>query len=748
MRSLNLFFRSLSLSIIANLVIFIALSCFNPLPGKERIHRRSLLLNGFQGVNSFNIPLRHNERSLHLNYGRYKKKSFFNVCEIGERKIELYENFVLKKRRTSLTFLSFSQKDNEEEKSSDIIPKNEDMKEEVQERKRPLPAVGDIVTYTDKWENDYEIGQIKFLQQINGNDWIVDVSPLKEIGENLYRFEKKAKYIKGIELVKVKPLSSFYIRSTDAYRITTKLNKETGKKEPKLLHPEGYQSSGDLLTLRILESQAKMKKPFDKEMLVKAKNDYENIKKRLLTDTTLFGVLGTLLALYKAGSEDATIFASGVIASCGYLFLLSLKADAIGLSSASVSPSSSSSSSPRDTEVTIRRANTLANLRFAFPVFLLIGLTVFNYSNGDIYMGGNPATSETENLRNGFNFLKTVRPDQFWSAMLGFLSYRVPMFVREIASAMDRAKEDLAKSGLPKKGKSTQGLSTIGVGLKFINNALGKDTKEQENDNKEGYIGIMNVDGEYITRDEQEKETTIILLSGPSNLNKRLLAKKLVKEDVKDRFMEPIWTTTREPKEGEVDGVDFNFWEDYKFQYNREQSKFLFTYKDESKEAKSNDWYGLREEDIYNIKKEHNKIVVLTLDPYQADKLLTFANTRIIGLWLTCKKADQFRHFYQDISKNSSLHVKENLENEKKLKLTNDDSKIETAIKEATKAIEHALMGEMYEFNIYLYNDSDEGDLSNQLEVSYANEGKYYKGEKVILENIQTAVDFALSLSE
>ena len=89
-------------------------------------------------------------------------------------------------------------------------------------------------------------------------------------------------------------MSSFYIRSTDAYRITTKLNKETGKKEPKLLHPEGYQSSGDLLTLRILESQAKMKKPFDKEMLVKAKNDYENIKKRLLTDTTLFGVLGTL----------------------------------------------------------------------------------------------------------------------------------------------------------------------------------------------------------------------------------------------------------------------------------------------------------------------------------------------------------------------------------------------------------------------------------------------------------------------
>ena len=200
-----------------------------------------------------------------------------------------------------------------------------------------------------------------------------------------------------------------------------------------------------------------------------------------------------------------------------------------------------------------------------------------------------------------------------------------------------------------------------------------------------------------------------------------------------------------EPKEGEVDGIDYTFWEDYKFQYNREQSKFLMTYKDESAGAKGNDWYGLREEDIFNIKTEHNKIVVLALDPYEADKLLTCANTRIIGLWLTCKKAEQFRHFYQDLSGNAQKI----LETTKDSSKTSNENEIEGAIQEATKAIEHALMGDMYEFNIYLYNDPDEGeDKSSKGMSSYTDEGKYYKGQDVILQNIQTAVDFALSLSE
>lgn len=39
-----------------------------------------------------------------------------------------------------------------------------------------------------------------------------------------------------------------------------------------------------------------------------------------------------------------------------------------------------------------------------------------------------------------------------------------------------------------------------------------------------------------------------------------------------------MWVTTRNPRAGEVDGVDYHFMEDFAFQVMKEQGRFLVAY--------------------------------------------------------------------------------------------------------------------------------------------------------------------------
>jgi guanylate kinase len=45
------------------------------------------------------------------------------------------------------------------------------------------------------------------------------------------------------------------------------------------------------------------------------------------------------------------------------------------------------------------------------------------------------------------------------------------------------------------------------------------------------------------------------------------------------RYASPVWVTSRSPRVGEQDGVDFTFIEDFAFEVIRESGRFLVTYR-------------------------------------------------------------------------------------------------------------------------------------------------------------------------
>ena len=72
------------------------------------------------------------------------------------------------------------------------------------------------------------------------------------------------------------------------------------------------------------------------------------------------------------------------------------------------------------------------------------------------------------------------------------------------------------------------------------------------------------------------KPTRPIVFVGPSGIGKNTIIKKLM-ELYPDRFAFSVSHTTRQPREGEVDGVNYNFITKEQFIEDREAGKFIET---------------------------------------------------------------------------------------------------------------------------------------------------------------------------
>jgi len=66
----------------------------------------------------------------------------------------------------------------------------------------------------------------------------------------------------------------------------------------------------------------------------------------------------------------------------------------------------------------------------------------------------------------------------------------------------------------------------------------------------------------------------IVVLSAPSGSGKTTIA-KAVREQYPDRFGFSVSATTRKPRAGERDGIDYHFWKPYQFLEAVNQGKFL-----------------------------------------------------------------------------------------------------------------------------------------------------------------------------
>ena len=112
---------------------------------------------------------------------------------------------------------------------------------------------------------------------------------------------------------------------------------------------------------------------------------------------------------------------------------------------------------------------------------------------------------------------------------------------------------------------------------------------------------------------KEERKSMLIVISGPSGVGKGTIFKRLLENDPSLTFS--VSVTTREPRPGEEDGVDYFFITDEKYSELLEQDAFL-------EHANVHDHrYGTLKSQIVE-KIENGKNVVLDIDPQGARQVM------------------------------------------------------------------------------------------------------------------------------
>lgn len=224
------------------------------------------------------------------------------------------------------------------------------------------------------------------------------------------------------------------------------------------------------------------------------------------------------------------LFGLGAVAATAYVILLQKTADDVA-------------SGKQDIATKLR-----GDARFAVPVLLVVALALKNYL-------ANP---------DGAILFKLIPKDDFAALMIGFVApARLPLLYREFKASL---KGDEVLDMLP--GSLGQGRAILRSMSESSGAAVGT-TEEKA--------------GPSVTR--------VIVVSGPKYLGKTTLVKKILAED--SRLAQPVWCTTRPPRDLEIDGEDAFFTKQVKFEELERKGNFLHVYKDENGES-----YGLRLEDV------------------------------------------------------------------------------------------------------------------------------------------------------
>lgn len=243
--------------------------------------------------------------------------------------------------------------------------------------------------------------------------------------------------------------------------------------------------------------------PLDEQAKITAAQEYARLKKELLAETLISGALGTVAAFAGKGAHSATAFASGATASAVYLAMLQAGVDAVG--NAGV-------------------ASRLLGLRFFVPVLPFIAL---GFANGALAGGID-------------SLVGSVSKADALAVVLGLLTYKVPLLRRTGSEFVDGLADfEMGKTGM---------VGTV-AGL------AAREIKKRR-------------DGTVTDEDERQAGTEmrpVFVFAGPSGVGKSTLIHRLM-DEYPGRFDYSVSFTTRERRDGEQDGTDYNFVEKHVFE--------------------------------------------------------------------------------------------------------------------------------------------------------------------------------------
>ncbi|KAL3798295.1 hypothetical protein HJC23_000209 [Cyclotella cryptica] len=498
--------------------------------------------------------------------------------------------------------------------------------------KLPQPKIGDIVRYYDmdggRADGQTLVGKISLIQRIQQpsssttntspsdgtNRWLLELTPLQDVGDGYYaeypRRKRRQATLRKLE--EVAPLAASFVRSEDAFKIPM----ERGTNVP-MPYASGYD---------VVNYEGPTAIPVNGEIVQRDGENYNEIKASLLRNAALAGLVGTVVADLSRGTQDAVIYAAGAAAGVAYLFFLGIKTDTLGSPNAKL-------------------GSNVSNLRFVLPVLVLAGVALNNVLRGD----------ENPVVTNGGMF-STVTPEQFGAAMIGFLTYRVPLFVSQLAPVISESATDMVPG-------------SAGMAIRMAAEARKRGVDVSELNDK--------------VRGSDDSLVTVLLVSGPEGTGKTTLVNRLLEED--DRFVRPIL------EDRIADGMKFERYE--------QRDEFLSM--DETGR------YGLLKEGVLKAAEkaaaaaensQSQKVVVVDADVPLAKKLVNLAGARLVGVWVGLDSLEKFEERLMAKLKSGAVPLPEG---------ETEESLLRAKIGQVVKDIEFGVVSGIFEFTI-LNDDIEE----------------------------------------
>lgn len=494
--------------------------------------------------------------------------------------------------------------------------------------KLPHPKIGDFVRYYDvdggRADGQVLVGKISLIQAIRSssatpspdgtNKWLVEINEVEDVGDGYFADYPSRKRRKAAlrNLEEIAPLPASFVRSEDAYKIPM----QRGTNIPQPSHP-GYD---------LIEYEGPMAIPINQDVVQADGENYGQIKFSLVKNAAIAGAAGTIVADLLRGTEVAIIYFAGALAGVAYLFLLGIKTDTMGNADAKL-------------------GSNVSNLRFVFPALVLVGVALTNMMSGD----SNPVSAP--------GLFSTVTPEQFGAAMIGFLTYRVPLFVSQLTPVLSETATDLIPGSAAMVVRMAADAKNRGVDVSALDDALSVD----------------------------DNLVTVLLVSGPEGTGKTTLVNKLLEGD--SRFVKPVLVDRIS------DGVKFERFE--------QRGEFL--------EIDTSGRYGLAKEGVLEAGAKaasesgedgetSKKVVVVDADVDLAKKLVNVAGARLVGVWIGLDDLEKFESRLKAKIASGAVPIPDD---------ETEDSVLRAKVRQVVKDIEFGVVSGVFEFTI-LNEDIDE----------------------------------------
>jgi hypothetical protein len=478
-------------------------------------------------------------------------------------------------------------------------------------RLRLTPNIGDLVRYYDLDGGDRRgeelVGKITFLTKLP-QTYLAEVTQLEDLGDGYfaeYSSTKRMSKKKDRDIAHLSPLTASFVRSEQAFKVP--FDAATGRVK---VRQEQYDLEG---------WEGPQAVPINQDIVQADEVLYSQLKRKLLRDAAIAGLVGSVLVNILKGSEDAIIYFAGAVASIAYLFLLSVKTDTLA--------------SPNR-----KLGSNVSNLRFVMPIIVVVGVALYNQSLGE----ANP-------LAGASNPMDRVTAEQFGAAVLGFLTYRIPLFLGQVQDAL---KDENTSAILP---------GSAGIALQM---AKGQSAT------------ASTVAG--ITKDAL---IPVLLISGPQATGRDELVAQLLQED--ERLVPPIFVDKL------TDGVTFErLGSRDEFLQVDEEERFGLTKDGILRAAEAASAQSINDESS-SLEK---KVVLVNADVALAKKLSSsLGGARLIGVWVGLGSVKEFEQRLETQIDQGLLPVGEDETRE---------TVVRSRIKEIIKEIDYGLSSGIFEFTI------------------------------------------------